>query len=53
MNFLDFIDDFLDYIKIHGTIQAQIENINMYYKGTVEDTVKGKREIFYIERKIK
>ena len=29
---------------------AQLENITIKYIGTTEDTVKGKREVFEIER---
>lgn len=47
------IDWFLDNVKTNGKILWQIDNINCYYKGTIEDTSRGKRETFYIERKVK
>lgn len=47
------IDWFLDSIKEKGKCLWQIDNVNCYYKGTVEDTIRGKREVFYIERKVK
>ena len=47
------IDWFLDNIKENGKILWQIDNVNCIYKGTVEDTSRGKREVFYIERKVK
>ena len=47
------IDWFLDNVKTNGKILWQIDNINCYYKGIIEDTSKGKRETFYIERKVK
>lgn len=46
------IDWFLDKSKENGKILWQIDNVNVYYKGTVEDTSRGKRECYYIERKI-
>lgn len=42
----------LDHISENKTCLAVMGNISMYYKGTVEDTAKGKRQMFYIERKI-
>lgn len=43
----------LDWLLQNGEYIAQIGNLNMKYKGVVEDTINGKREMFYIERKIK
>lgn len=42
----------LDYISENGEYLAQIGDLNMRYKGIAEDTINGKRQIFYIERKI-
>lgn len=43
----------LDWLSQNGEYMAQIDNLNMKYKGVAEDTINGKREMFYIERKIK
>lgn len=43
----------LDWLTENGDYMAQINNLNMKYKGIIEDTINGKREVFYIERKIK
>lgn len=43
----------LDWLTENGDYMAQINNLNMKYKGVIEDTINGKREVFYIERKIK
>lgn len=43
----------LDWLTENGDYLAQINNLNMRYKGIIEDTINGKREVFYIERKIK
>lgn len=50
---LKIINAFLDNIKDKGKILLQVENLNCKYKGEIEDTINGKREIFYIERKTK
>lgn len=42
----------LDYLVENGEILAQIGDLTMKYKGIHEDTISGKRQIFYIERKI-
>ena len=42
----------LDYISKNETYLAIMGNISIYYKGVIEDTAKGKRQMFYIERKI-
>lgn len=42
----------MDYISENETCLAVMDNISIYYKGVVEDTAKGKRQMFYIERKI-
>lgn len=47
------IDWFLDNIKENGKILWQIDNVNCIYKGIQEDTITGRKEVFYIERKIK
>lgn len=43
----------MDWLAENGKYLAQIGNLKMQYKGTVEDTIKGKRQIFYLERKVK
>lgn len=42
----------LDYIAENGEYLAQIGDLNLRYKGIAEDTINGKRQMFYIERKI-
>lgn len=42
----------LDHISKNETYLAVMGNISIYYKGVTEDTAKGKRQMFYIERKI-
>lgn len=42
----------LDYIAENGEYLAKIGDLNMVYKGIAEDTINGKRQMFYIERKI-
>ena len=42
----------LDYLIKNGEYMAQIGDLSMRYTGTVEDTTNGKREMFYIERKV-
>ena len=42
----------LDYIAENGEYLAQIGDLNLRYKGVAEDTINGKRQMFYIERKI-
>lgn len=46
------IDWFLDSIKENGKILWQIDNVNCVYKGIKEDTITGRKEVFYIERKV-
>lgn len=43
----------LDYLSENGSYLAVVDNLSLYYKGTTEDTINGKRQMFYIERKIK
>ena len=43
----------MNWLTVNGEYIAQIGNLKMQYKWTIEDTISGKREIFYIERKIK
>lgn len=43
----------MNWLTVNGEYIAQIGNLKMQYKGTIEDTISGKREIFYIERNIK
>lgn len=43
----------MDWLTENGEYLAQIGDLTMQYKGTIEDTIKGKRQVFYIERKIK
>lgn len=43
----------MDWLTENGEYLAQIGNLKMQYKGEVEDTLQGKRQVFYIERKIK
>ena len=43
----------MDWLKENASYLAQIGNLKMQYKGTVEDAINGKRQIFYIERKVK
>ena len=43
----------LNWLTENGEYLAQIGDLSMQYKGTVEDTIKGKRQIFYLERKVK
>lgn len=45
-------ESLLDWLAEHGEYLAQIGNLSMKYKGIHEDTISGKRQIFYIERKI-
>lgn len=42
----------LDYLYENGKYIAMVDNLSLYYKGTIEDTINGKRQMFYIERKI-
>lgn len=42
----------MDWLVKNAEYMAQIGNLKMQYKGLVEDTINGKRQIFYIERKI-
>lgn len=42
----------LDYIAENGEYLAKIGDLNLRYKGVAEDTINGKRQMFYIERKI-
>ena len=37
----------LNWLKENGEYMAQIDNVIMKYKGIVEDTINGKREMFY------
>lgn len=43
----------MNWLTVSGEYIAQIGNLKMQYKGTIEDTISGKREFFYIERNIK
>lgn len=43
----------LDYLSENGKYIAMVDNLSLSYKGTTEDTINGKRQMFYIERKIK
>lgn len=43
----------MDWLTENGEYLAQIGDLTMQYKGTVEDTIKGKRQVFYLERKVK
>lgn len=46
-------EKFMDWLAENGEYLAQIGNLKMQYKGEVEDTLQGKRQVFYLERKIK
>jgi len=46
------IEKLLDWLSKNGEYLATIDKINFKYKGIAEDTINGKREMFYIERKI-
>lgn len=43
----------LDHLSENGNYLAVVDNLSLYYKGITEDTINGKRQMFYIERKIK
>lgn len=47
------LEKILDYLVENNNYSAQINNINIFYKGIKEDTVNGKRQVFEIERKVK
>ena len=47
------LEKMLNWLTEHGTYLAQIGNLRLYYKGTEEDTIDGKREVFLIKRKIR
>lgn len=46
------LEKILDYLVENNNYVAQIDNIQIFNKGTIEDTANGKREIFEIQRKV-
>ena len=47
------LENILDELVKNDGYQAQIGNTTITYQGTLEDTANGKREVFYITRKVK
>ena len=47
------VEKLLNWLTEHGEYMAQIGDLKMKYKGIVEDTINGKRQVFYLERKVK
>ena len=47
------LENILDELVKNDGYQAQIGNTTIIYQGTLEDTANGKREVFYITRKVK
>lgn len=43
----------LNEAKEKGSILMEVDNLRIKYKGIVEDTITGKREVYIIERIIK
>lgn len=46
------LEKILDYLVENNSYNAQIGNTTIYYRGVKEDTTKGKRQVFEIERKV-
>lgn len=46
------LEKILDYLIENNTYLAKIGNIGIRAKGTILDTVKGKRQVFEIQRKV-
>ena len=42
----------LDYLVENNGYSAQIGNTTIYYRGIKEDTAKGRKQVFEIERKV-
>ena len=42
----------LDYLVENNSYNAQIGNTTISYKGIIEDTIDGKRQLFEIQRKV-
>lgn len=47
------VEKLLDWLAENGEYMAQIGKLSAKYKGIAEDTINGKRQMFYIEREIK
>lgn len=47
------VEKLLNWLTEHGEYMAQIGDLKMKYEGIVEDTINGKRQAFYLERKVK
>ena len=47
------LENILDELVKNNNYQAQIGNTTITYNGILEDTLNGKREVFYITRKVK
>ena len=50
LGFILDLTKILNHLVENDTYMAQLGNITIKYIGTTEDTVKGKREVFEIER---
>ncbi len=46
------LEKILDYLVENNTYNAKIGNIEITYKGTINDTSQGKRQLFEIQRKM-
>lgn len=44
------LEQTLNSINKNNTFATRIGNIIIYYQGTKEDTAKGKREVYILER---
>lgn len=47
------LEKILDYLAENNIYTAKIGNTTISYKGIIEDSTNGKREVFEIERKVK
>lgn len=47
------LEEILNYLVQNNTYNAQIGDTTIFYKGVKENTSKGKRQIFEIQRKVK
>lgn len=47
------LENILNELVKNNSYQAQIGNTIITYNGILEDTLNGKREVFYITRKVK
>lgn len=47
------VHQMLNEAKEKAQILMTVDNLRIKYKGIIEDTVNGKREVYYIEREVK